>query len=163
MNFDDAFRFVLTWEGGFSNHASDPGGATRHGISSAFLQSIGDTRRAEDIEIDDAKDLYREHFWDKLRCDVLPPSLALMAFDSAVNQGPGFAARTLQSCVNATADGVTGTRTLAACRDVDEAGTLLDFAARRGQRYATTKNVETFGFGWFRRLLDCYATTRKEL
>ena len=40
-NFEKAHEFTSRWEGGYVNHAADPGGATNFGISLRFLKSQG--------------------------------------------------------------------------------------------------------------------------
>ena len=41
MNFDTAFEKLIDHEGGYSNHATDPGGATNHGVTQAVARANG--------------------------------------------------------------------------------------------------------------------------
>lgn len=39
--FEKAHEFTARWEGGYIEHANDPGGATKYGISLRFLKQQG--------------------------------------------------------------------------------------------------------------------------
>lgn len=172
LNFAAAFDHVLEQEGGLVDHPDDPGGITNHGISIRLAGSIGldvdgdgDTD-ADDIKVltrDYAATVYREHFWDKCRCDTLPPALAFLVFDTAVNQGPRTAITILQDAVGAVTDGVIGPQTIARARERDGAAAVRDFIAWRALAYARTRKIETFGLGWFRRLAHAHRVALKEL
>ena len=94
--FARAHAFTARWEGGFANHANDPGGATQYGVSLRWLRGIGcDLNGDGDIDAADvkavtpelARDLFRIHFWETAVCDLLPPLIAVPLYDAAVNMG----------------------------------------------------------------------------
>jgi len=162
--FDSALSIVLAHEGGLADDPADPGGITNFGISIRFAGSVnldidGDGKTTgEDIKaltLADASGLYHEHFWRPLRCAEMPPGVALMVFDGGVNQGRTAMAKRLQRAVGATDDGVIGPKTLAALdrHHNDYAGLINEVAARRGRRYAQTRNFDRYGLGWMRRLM----------
>ena len=101
-SFDRCVRAVLLEEGGLSDHQQDPGGLTKYGISRRAYPDL-DIRR---LTMDDVIEIYRRDYWNPVRCTDLPASLALLVFDSAVNQGAGTAARLLQKAVGVTEDEV---------------------------------------------------------
>ena len=105
-NFDRCIRaVVLSEEGGLSDHPQDPGGLTKYGISRRAYPDL-DIRR---LTMDDAIELYRRDYWNPVHGTDLPPPLALLLFDAAVNQGAGTAVRLLQKAVGVTEDGNFGT------------------------------------------------------
>ncbi len=125
-NFEKAVKLVLGFEGGVSDRplSEDPGGLTNLGISTRFLQSIGDDREVRDLTVADAVELYRRHFWDKIRGDDLPDPLAAAVFDHAVNAGPGTAGKLLQTLLNEyganlSVDGGIGNLTLQAMTNLE--------------------------------------------
>lgn len=152
--FDRCIRAVLSEEGGLSNHPQDPGGLPRFGISSRAYPHL-DIRA---LTMDAAIAIYRRDYWNPIRGMDLPPALALLVFDSAVNQGVGTAARLLQKAVGVTEDGNIGPVTLRAALAVPLEQALIDFCAERALRYEFNRNEETFGRGWYRRLFRMYAT-----
>lgn len=94
-NYDLCLAQVLKYEGGYTNHPSDPGGATNWGIT------IHDARRywksdatAEDVRkmpLSVAKQIYRARYWNVVDGDNLHDGVDLAVFDYGVNSGPGRA------------------------------------------------------------------------
>src|SRR5690349_24305390 len=101
--FDAALARVLAHEGGYSNHPSDPGGPTKFGITLAdYRRHLKPGASAADVRamrLDEARAIYRAHYWAALRCDELPAGLDYALFDYGVNSGIGRAARVLQRLV----------------------------------------------------------------
>ena len=120
--FDQAFRIVVGEEGGFTTNPADPGNwtggacgrgecrGTRYGVSAAAYPDIG----IATLTLDAARAIYRRDYWDRVQGDLLPPPLALLVFDAAVNNGVGRAVRWLQQASGVPPDGVMGAHTLAA-------------------------------------------------
>jgi lysozyme family protein len=161
-NFPRALSHVLTYEGGYSDHSSDPGGATKYGITHAVLaQHRGTSVTKADMQAltrEEAAEIYRRRYWETARCAALPGGLDLAVFDCAVNQGTGRAARLLQEALQVAADGVIGPKTLAAIATTPPQDLLAEFMARRMRAYASlTKLFPTFGLGWSRRLMATHA------
>src|SRR5665648_1301181 len=67
MNFDESFLRLLASEGGYSNHASDPGGATNHGVTQAVARANGYSGDMRDFTLAQAKAIYRRQYWDAAR------------------------------------------------------------------------------------------------
>ena len=75
-NFAASLRLTLQFEGGYSDHPADPGGATKYGITQAVLaewrgrqvskQEVRDLARSE------AEAIYRRNYWDAVGGDELP-------------------------------------------------------------------------------------------
>ena len=161
-NFDSALAHVLRFEGGYSDHPSDPGGATNRGITKAVLESFRG-RPVTKAEVralarDEAADIYRRNYWFAAACDRLPDGLDLAVFDCAVNQGVGRAARYLQKAAGVTADGRVGPKTLAAVNAASPGELLSEFMALRMQGYGLLRTLfKVFGLGWSRRLMATHA------
>lgn len=94
--FEDAVNSVLDFEGGYV--ANDAGaGPTIYGINSeanpqefqniVSLVQQGKTAEAQDL----TKSVYKKKYWDAINADSLPPQLAYVAMDTAVNMGAGTA------------------------------------------------------------------------
>ena len=150
--FTSAINFVLAEEGGLTNDARDPGGLTNFGI---------DQQDHPDVDIrhltrDDAIEIYRTSYWLKVRCDQLPPYLAVMHFDTAVNEGLGAAAELLQESVGATVDGHIGPKTLAAAHDANPRDAIDEYASGRMFAYGQMAEFHHDGRGWSRRLMACH-------
>lgn len=159
MSFDTALQFVLGYEGGFSDHPDDPGGKTNLGITQRALDEArakhpdwGMPADVRAIKRAHAAKIYRAEYWDAVHGDDLPPAVAFLAFDCAVNQGPRRAIRLLQEAVDVPADGIIGPRTLAAVREASLPTLIREYALGRALAYIATGRVAIFGKGWFRRL-----------
>lgn len=115
--FNAAHAHVMRWEGGFFDHPNDPGGVTNYGVSLMFLKGLdlveGDIDGDGDIDRDDvlkitkeqARAIFKRHFWNKPRAAELPPLVAMAYYDLAVNAGTGRAAIVLQEAINALRPG----------------------------------------------------------
>jgi lysozyme family protein len=110
-DFNAAVKRSLGHEGVWSNHAFDPGGKTKYGVTEATLRwyqrTAGEltSRRIEDLTRDEAIRIFRRGWW---RYDDLPDRIAQKVFDISINsEGPfppsGFksiAVRMLQQAIN---------------------------------------------------------------
>jgi lysozyme family protein len=142
--------FALFCEGGLTNDPHDPGGLTNFGI---------DQRDHPDIDIrhltrDAAIEIYRTQYWVKSKSDQITSSISIQYADAAINMGIHEAAILLQEALDINADGDVGPVTIAAANKHASVETLIEFAARRADRYAKTDGVERFGLGWFRRTMN---------
>lgn len=108
ITFDQAIPGLLEREGGRSDDPHDSGRATKYGVSLRLMRlnkidltgdGVVDERDIEALTLEQAKEIYRVHFWNWLRCEDLPGPLALMVFDFGVNAGRYRAARFLQVAV----------------------------------------------------------------
>ncbi|WP_437727120.1 glycoside hydrolase family 108 protein [Sorangium sp. So ce861] len=161
--FDICLQFLLTWEGGFSDHPADPGRATCMGITQRTYDSHCDRRgRARSsvrgITRGEAIEIYAERFWTPLECDRVSPPLDLVVFDTGVNMGRSRAVKLLQASLRVAVDGVLGPQTLGALAAQQAAVPALvaDYLARRGRFYrdlaARRPSLGVFLSGWQRRL-----------
>lgn len=160
--FDTCFEIVLGNEGGFTNDPRDPGNwtggkvgrgqlrGTRYGISAASYPTLD----IKALTPADARAIYKRDYWDRVRGDELPPAMALVVFDAAVNCGVSRGARWLQGAVGVKADGAIGPATLGATHRGPEAVRRLcgEMVAQRLIFMSGLPTWATFGTGWARRL-----------
>lgn len=83
QNFEKALRFVLRWEGGYSNDPDDPGGETNFGICKRDHPNVD----IKNLTARQAGEIYRAKYWTPAGCDALPAPLDQIVFDAAVNCG----------------------------------------------------------------------------
>ena len=114
--FDESMEFTLRWEGGFSDHPDDPGGATNMGVTQktydAFRVGLGFFKRPVlEITHVERDNIYRFQYWKKAGCDeqaIFSPMIAMVQFDAAVNVGVSRSTKWLQGAVRANRDGIYG-------------------------------------------------------
>lgn len=124
--FEACVEAVLGEEGGYVNNSSDPGGETMWGISKRAFPTVD----IANLSRDDAKALYKAHYWDPLVPYGLSGLYAKVAFESAINQG-----------LPRTVGWIEAAK-----------GQLDWFMAERALAYVKLSTFDTFGKGWFRRL-----------
>lgn len=161
-NFDRALSHVLKYEGGYSDHPEDPGGATNFGITIGVLREYRGTsvtkQDVRSLSLAEAAKIYRARYWNAASCDHLPAGIDVAVFDCAVNQGVGRAARFLQAAARVGTDGVIGPQTLKAVNNARPDALLCEFMALRMRSYGMLRSLfRTFGLGWSRRLMATYA------
>jgi len=152
-SFDACFAVVIGEEGGYTDDPADPGGETNWGISKAAYPGVD----IKALTQDQAKEIYRRDYWTPCRCDALPPPLAMLMFDAAVNNGVQRAKEWLQAALGVATDGVLGAQTMAALQTATQdseavQGTCAEFLARRLDFMGGLKTWQNFGLGWSRRL-----------
>ena len=155
VNFDEIIEVVLHHEGGYVNDPKDPGGETNFGVAKRSHPDVD----IKNLTKDGAKEIYKEHYWDKNKVESLSEELRHIYFDMCVNQGRGRAVKILQRAANGKGanlkvDGGMGPKTIAAMDGVE----LDRVRAYRVKYYAdlvTRKpDLEKFYFGWSRRALE---------
>lgn len=148
MDFDTAFTKLIGHEGGYVNDPRDPGGETKFGISKRAYPDVN----IASLTLDDARAIYRRDYWDRARCDQLPPQVAFQVFDTAVNSGIGQAIRFLQRAVGVADDGQVGPLTMASVRRMDPEAVAARFNGQRLDFMTRLSTWDTFGKGWARRI-----------
>ena len=162
-DFDAAMEFVFAREGGYVNDSRDPGGETAWGITFATLQDsivsgiVPSGTTPHTLTRDQARAIYRARYWDAIKADQFKPAVALVLFDSAVNQGPITAVRLLQQSLGVTADGIVGPETIRAAAKISATTVIQEHCALRLIRYRRDANAETYFGGWCRRVLALHA------
>lgn len=144
-NYDACLKQVLKYEGGYTNHPSDPGGPTNWGIT------IHDARRywmpdatANDVKqmpLSVAKGIYKKQYWDKVAGDTRPDGVDLAVFDYAVNSGPGRA--------------LPDFKPYAALAPIPA---IKGYCARRMRFLKALRTWSVFGKGWGARVANVEAT-----
>ena len=155
MNFDLAVKLVIGFEGAYVNDPKDPGGETKWGISKRSYPDV-DIRN---LSTDDAKQIYKRDYWDKMQCDKLPEGLRLVVFDCSVNQGISMAAKTLQKLAGAKMDGLVGPKTLGLVNKKNPVEFLVNYLTERQLHYAKLSTFDRFGRGWTRRIFEIAVNT----
>lgn len=164
MTFNEAFDLLMTHEGGYVNHAADPGGKTNFGITESVARQHGFKGDMRDMVRADAKRIYESAYWDTT-AGRLPDghAVAFDLFDAAVHHGPTQAIKFMQGAAGlgvGSIDGILGARTIEVVSNQD--GRLL--AARMlGERLAFMTNLTPWGVfsrGWARRVAANLARLR---
>lgn len=156
-DFDQAIVKTLAHEGGakFTDDPSDRGGATKYGISQTAYPTL-DIRNLTEQQ---ARDIYKRDYWDRIRGDeITSQAIAENFFDASVNMGARTASRLAQvALVMDRVDGVIGTVSLAALNSVDEKFFLANFTIAKIARYAYICNKDRtqskYLLGWINRAL----------
>jgi lysozyme family protein len=150
MDFYAAFDILVGHEGGYVDHPDDPGGETKFGISKRAYPELSIAA----LTLEDAKTIYREDYWDRVRADKLPPELRFPLFDAAVNAGVVQAIKWLQRAVGVRDDGVIGPVTMLAVRSTTPHKNVANFLGQRLKHMTGLKHWDQFGRGWARRIAD---------
>ena len=160
---------ILHHEGGYVNHAKDPGGMTNFGVTKRVYEDwVGysvSEHTMQNLTKEDVAPIYEKNYWGRVKGDELPNGLDLCVFDFCVNAGTGRAAKYLQSMVGATRDGAIGPNTLRQVNEYIEVNglqaTIQTYQTNRQRYYEKLKTFETFGRGWTRRVEETTAEALK--
>ena len=160
ITLKEALVFTLKWEGGFTNHPLDPGGATNYGI----IQSRYDQYRkskglalqsVKNISKSEYEEIYDVYYWDPVRAQYVSGPLGLALFDTAVNLGVGGCISRLQASLKVP---ITGKWTQAISDKIhsaDQTAVAINICKLRvAKRYARVRQNATqkvFLKGWLNR------------
>ena len=97
--------------------------------------------------------IYKNLYWDRISGDNLPSGVDFAVFDFAVNSGVSRAAKTLQSVVGVTQDGVIGPATIQAAKTY----VAMSVTNKRLAFMQSLSIWSTFGKGWAARIADVKA------
>ena len=154
-NFERCLALTLGFEGGYSDHPSDPGGATKYGVTRATLARVRG-RAVSKAEVRaltraEAGEIYRREYWDAVAGDELPAGVDAVAFDHAVNSGPAAARKTLRAALGLPPS-AGSSAILAACRRARPDALAREMCRRRLRFLRALRAFPTFGRGWTQRV-----------
>ena len=155
-------KFCRSWEGGWSNHPNDKGGATMKGVT---YTTFCNYRKAKNLKKPTLTDLrkitvkewnaiLRWGYWDKIKCDKIKDEwVTYLLADCVWMSGTGYIKR-VQELLGLEADGIIGPKSLAKMNGM-KGKELFDLLwEQRGKflrKIGTGKNA-VFLKGWLRRL-----------
>jgi lysozyme family protein len=154
VNFLTAFDKLLKHEGGYSNHAADPGGKTRYGVTEAVAREVGYRGDMRELPLELAQRIYKERYWDAVQAEALPPDVRYVVFDGAVNSGVAQSSKWLQRACGVKDDGVIGPITIRAASTLHSEGLRRRILAQRLRFMAKLPNWPAFSRGWANRICD---------
>jgi lysozyme family protein len=161
LNFDVIFQRLVGNEGVLSLDPHDRGNWTggkvglgelrgsKFGISAAAYPHLV----IADLSVAQARELYRQDYWNRMQADQYPPALAYQMFDAAVNHGPETAVRLLQRAVGVADDGDIGPVTMRAVQALSLPDVLARFNGVRLDFMTRLSGWDTQGRGWARRIV----------
>jgi lysozyme family protein len=162
MNFDKAFELLIGHEGGYTTNPKDAGNwtggkvgvgvnkGTKYGIAANSYPNLD----IKNLSLDQAKAIYKRDYWDKVKGDQLPQSLAFHVFDMAVNSGVSRGIKLLQKTIGTNEDGLIGPKTLAAVNAMNVNHAIHIYNANRLQFYTSLRDFSVFGKGWVNRVAN---------
>ncbi len=158
--------FILSWEGGFSNHPADRGGTTNKGVTIATWRAQGYDKNGDGkIDVEDLKMLTDEdvinvvmkpHYWNRWKADrIRSQSVANILVDWVWGSG-AHGITGVQKLLGVKVDGIVGEKTLAALNAQEP---KLLFARIKKERVVFIQRIvsrrpsqKVFEKGWLKRL-----------
>lgn len=129
--FEDYIDELLEEEGGstITDDPSDSGGLTKYGISQKAYPDLD----IEALTEEEAKEIYKRDYWDRMHLDDVPEHLRRDLFFAGVNMGiRNPLNRALQEAVGAGADGIIGPNTIKAIKSFDNPEQITRATLREG-------------------------------
>lgn len=136
---------TAVWEGGWSDHPSDPGGKTMYGVTEAvfheWLRKKGRPVRAvRSITKEEALEIYFEGYWKPSGGPTLAAGVDLATYDASVNSGVSRGRGWLMASIGGT-----------------DHQTVKNICAKRLSFVQGLGNWKVFGKGWGNRIADIQA------
>jgi lysozyme family protein len=159
--------FIKKWEGGFSNHPNDNGGATMQGITLATYNSWRakhgkSAATAEQLkQITDAEweAVFTENYWMPCKADQIKNKLnACVLVSWAWGSGVTGAVKSFQKAAGISVDGVVGNATINALNSFSFSKLIEVRRAYFNSIVANNSSQSVFLQGWLNRLADFQKT-----
>jgi lysozyme family protein len=164
-NYPALFDRALGHEGGYTNDRRDPGNwtggkvgvgkllGTKFGIAANTFPNLD----IKNLTAAQARKIYQDLYWDKVRGDELPVGIDWAVFDYAINSGPFRAIIGLQRALGVADDGKLGPVTLEAIRKANPRKVVNALCDERLKLMKSLKHWLTYKNGWGRRVSEVRA------
>ena len=162
-SFETTFSRTIGHEGKFQANPKDRGNwtsgkegvgelkGTKWGLAAMTYPHLD----IANITLEQAKEIYFNDWWLKLKMDYWPNVMKYQIFDAAFNHGTGRANQFLQYAARVKDDGVIGPKTIAAVNKADPNDLVLRFLAKRLRYFTEVKTWAEFSKGWSLRVAQC--------
>ena len=162
-SFETTFSRTIGHEGKFQANPKDRGNwtggkegvgelkGTKWGLAAMTYPHLD----IANITLEQAKGIYFNDWWLKLKMDCWPDVMKYQMFDAAFNHGTGRANQFLQFAARVKDDGVIGPKTITAVNMTDPNDLVLRFLAKRLRYFTEVKTWAEFSKGWSLRVAQC--------
>lgn len=162
-SFETTFSRTIGHEGKFQANPKDRGNwtggkervgelkGTKWGLAAMTYPHLD----IANITLEQAKEIYFNDWWLKLKMDCWPNVIKYQMFDAAFNHGTGRANQFLQFAARVKDDGVIGPKTITAVNMTDPNDLVLRFLAKRLRYFTEVKTWAEFSKGWSLRVAQC--------
>lgn len=162
-SFETTFSRTIGHEGKFQANPKDRGNwtsgkegvgelkGTKWGLAAMTYPHLD----IANITLEQAKEIYYNDWWLKLKMERWPNVMKYQMFDAAFNHGTGRANQFLQFAARVQDDGVIGPKTITAVNMTDPNDLVLRFLAKRLRYFTEVKTWAEFSKGWTLRVAQC--------
>lgn len=162
-SFETTFSRTIGHEGKFQANPKDRGNwtggkegvgelkGTKWGLAAMTYPHLD----IANITLEQAKEIYFNDWWLKLKMERWPDVMKYQMFDAAFNHGTGRANQFLQYAARVKDDGVIGPKTITAVNMIDPNDLVLRFLAKRLRYFTEVKTWAEFSRGWSLRVAQC--------
>ena len=162
-SFETTFSRTIGHEGKFQANPKDRGNwtggkegvgelkGTKWGLAAMTYPHLD----IANITLEQAKEIYFNVWWLKIKMDCWPNVMKYQMFDAAFNHGTGRANQFLQFAARVKDDGVIGPKTITAVNMTDPNDLVLRFLAKRLRYFTEVKTWAEFSRGWSLRVAQC--------
>lgn len=162
-SFETTFSRTIGHEGKFQANPKDRGNwtggkegvgelkGTKWGLAAMTYPHLD----IANITLEQAKEIYYNDWWLKLKMERWPNVMKYQMFDAAFNHGSGRANQFLQFAARVKDDGVIGPNTIKAVNMTDPNDLVLRFLAKRLRYFTEVKTWAEFSKGWSLRVAQC--------
>lgn len=162
-SFETTFSRTIGHEGKFQANPKDRGNwtggkegvgelkGTKWGLAAMTYPHLD----IANITLEQAKEIYYNDWWLKLKMERWPNVMKYQLFDAAFNHGTGRTNQFLQFAARVKDDGVIGPKTITAVNMTDPNDLVLRFLAKRLRYFTEVKTWAVFSKGWSLRVAQC--------